>query len=163
MMEHFAFSKKQTTVGLFVLSSIIAYASLTAESEAYHFPKLLSIVLILASIASLIEVFRQSDSEQLIRITSAQIKDFLPGFIVILLLINVAEDVGFYLSSWIFCIVVIGYYFHQIQKNLAETETPKSVLYQIIMPVVFSTIFIFLMYMLFSVALRVQTPLGLLF
>ena len=132
----------------------VSYASFSGEGTPYLFPRLLSIILIVTTIVDLVANFKKG--KQTKQISLVAVKQFLPGFILILLYVFLAEVVGFYLSSLLFLLFIIFAYRKPWQKK-ADTNRIKQAIFDIL----FSILFVVFIYLLFNLVLKVQAPRGL--
>ena len=118
MKENFSIPTQFFSVVLLVITATVSYASFSGEGTPYLFPRLLSIILIVTTIVDLVANLKKG--KQTKQISLVAVKQFLPGFILILLYVFLAEVVGFYLSSLIFTI-----HYLCLQKTLAYKSRYK--------------------------------------
>ncbi len=153
MKENFSIPSQFFSAILLIITATVSYASFSGEGAPYLFPRLLSIILIVTTIVDFVAGFKKSKQKK--QISLEAVKQFLPGFILILLYVFLAELIGFYLSSLLFLIFIIFVYRKPWQKR-ADTNRIK----QAIFDVLFSILFIVFMYLLFNLVLKVQAPRG---
>ena len=85
------------------------------------------------------------------QISLVAVKQFLPGFILILLYVFLAEF-GFYLSSLLFLLI----HYLCLQKTLAKKKADTNRIKQAIFDILFSILFVVFIYLLFNLVLKVQ-------
>ena len=107
MKENFSIPTQFFSVVLLVITATVSYASFSGEGTPYLFPRLLSIILIVTTIVDLVANLKKG--KQTKQISLVAVKQFLPGFILILLYVFLAEVVGFYLSSLLFLVNICAY------------------------------------------------------
>ena len=153
MKENFSIPAQFFSVVLLVITATVSYASFSGEGSPYLFPRLLSVILIVTTILDLVANFKKG--KQTKQISLVAVKQFLPGFILILLYVFLAEVVGFYLSSLLFLLFIIFAYRKPWQKK-ADTNRIKQAIFDIL----FSILFVVFIYLLFNLVLKVQAPRG---
>ena len=129
MKENFSIPTQFFSVVLLVITATVSYASFSGEGTPYLFPRLLSIILIVTTIVDLVANLKKG--KQTKQISLVAVKQFLPGFILILLYVFLAEVVGFYLSSLLFLLFIIFAYRKPWQKK-ADTNRIKQAIFDIL-------------------------------
>lgn len=136
-----------------ILAVILIATSFSAKKypEAYLFPRILAVVLLLLCAAQLVIVARGSEVAEDIAAIFADLKNTLPLVGLIIVYILLAEWLGFYISAALayFAVALVGggrYDFQQITITAAIALGVTTGLY-----------------VLFSLLLQVQSPRGLLF
>ena len=126
-----------------VFSSILVFLSFRGNSEAYLFPKIISSSMLLLAILSLIYFFVEKKKENL---TELNIKKLYPYLVSILIFVLLGQNFGFYLLLTV--LFVVNCFVYSKKRNL---RTSIEIL-------ITTSIFVPLIYLLFSVLLKVQVP-----
>lgn len=142
-------------VAALLLSIALYAAAVSAENaEAYLFPRLLALCMCLIS-AMMVAAVLVAKLEH-----TGPPKPFIPwrrlwpALLIMIAFLIVAQDLGFYTSSWVAFLILATIY--APGSTLAAGSTIRRRL-------VISLIFIGVLYSMFALLLRVQTPTGLLF
>ena len=125
-----------------VFSSILVFFSFSGNSEAYLFPKIISSSMLLLAILSLIYFFVEKKEN----LTELNIKKLYPYLVSILIFVLLGQNFGFYLTLTI--LFAVNCFIYSKKKNL---RTSLEIL-------ITTLIFIPIMYLLFSILLKVQVP-----
>ncbi|MFT7214546.1 MAG: hypothetical protein ACI9XK_004814 [Granulosicoccus sp.] len=137
-----------------ILAVTVTWLSYTREpSDAFLFPRLISSVMIVLAVWNFLRAFLGLakvgdgiDSRTLLRIA--------PGVIVMIVLVYfAAKMVGFYVASFLAFLCVFSLY------DPASHTAPRSWIKRLTITIVFMTV----IYALFTLLLKVQTPRGLYF
>lgn len=143
---------------IFVLSIIVAYLSFTQQpSEAFVFPRVISVIFVFLSFVNLAQsIFLRvsCDSDSGLGISFLQLRNMFLGLLIMLLYVFWGSwFLGFYVSSGVCFFLLYSLYdssglfsFFDIFKRLLITLS-----------------FMCIIYGLFALVLRVQTPLGVFF
>ena len=136
--------KNLTTVIItLILSILLAYVSFAGgASEAYLFPKIITSTMIILSSLSLLFYFFEKN-QKIAKIDMIKLSVYL---ILIILFILFGEILGFYLSATLIFLTVCYYY--------SENKATKVFIYNLLVTV----FFMFFIYFLFSILLKVQVP-----
>lgn len=129
-------------VGLYALGHYVDYP------EPYLFPRLISIGMGLFAVAMLMESFSGTAGEE--RGSSIPWLTILPALVVFLACVNLAEDVGFYVTAFCTFFVLVTIY-------APDWRSPRGWLNRTAV----SLLFMGAMYAVFALLLKVQTPTGL--
>ncbi len=150
-------SRLQHTISssvVFLIAAIVAYISFTQEpADAFLFPRLIAIFFVslaawnfVRAITGVAKVGAGLDMKEF--------KNIIPGLAVMLIFVFFAAKViGFYLSSTIAFMLIFTLY------DPAPLNNGKAWVKRLIVTVCFMTV----MYCLFALLLKVQTPSGILF
>ena len=122
---------------------LTVYASFSAgEPEAYIFPRLVSVLMLLFCGLNFVRrVMVRFAGEP--RLTLSLIKKIAPGVVVIAAYLLLAEDVGFYLSAML-AFFALSFLYSQTRRFLPTVAVSGAV--------------IIVLYLMFSIALKVQVP-----
>jgi len=137
-----------------ILAVTVTWLSFTREpSDAFLFPRLISSVMIVLAIWNFIRAFlglaKVGDG-----IEGQTVIRILPGIVVMIVLVYFAAKLlGFYVASFLAFLSVYSLY------DPASHTAPKSWIKRLIITAMFMTV----IYALFSLLLKVQTPRGLYF
>ena len=132
---------------VFVLALIVAYESFFAEvPTAYAFPRLVSALMVVFCGINVIQLVLQSSSKELV-LPFTLLQKVAPGVVIIWVYVLLAEDVGFYVLAWLVFFLIA--FFYDVSRSLLLTAAISSIV-------------VVVLYLLFSVALRVQVPTGIL-
>ncbi len=125
------------------------------DGQAYLFPKVVVAVMLITTVADFfISQFKGTGE---IKINRRAIRNFMPGFIASIVLVTVAETVGFYMVCFGFMLLTVYMYSAQIRNAIAQKS---AWLPAVIKDGLFAMGFVIVVYLLFSVLLQVQTPRG---
>ena len=139
---------------IFILSLCVGYISFTSEpSNVFVFPRVISVIFIILSVINLSHNFWfGSDSDDL-GIDRVSLRAMSFGLIVSFIYIFFLTSIlGFYTSSFLTFLVL--YSFYDSFPTFMFSRFPKRLL--------ITTIFMIVIYALFALVLRVQTPMGIL-
>ena len=126
-----------------ILSLVLVYLSYFGKtSEAYLFPKIISLSMLILSSSSLVLFFLKQDNFLKI----IDVKKLYPYLISIILFVLFSEKVGFYFLATL--LFISNCFIYSKKKNLRTS----------IEIFITTTLFISLVYFLFSVLLKVQVP-----
>jgi hypothetical protein len=125
-----------------VFSSILVFFSFSGNSEAYLFPKIISSSMLLLAILSLIYFFVEKKEN----LTELNIKKLYPYLVSILIFVLLGQNFGFYLLLTV--LFVVNCFVYSKKRNF---RTSIEIL-------ITTSIFVPLIYLLFSVLLKVQVP-----
>ena len=125
-----------------VFSSILVFFSFSVNSEAYLFPKIISSSMLLLAILSLIYFFVEKKEN----LTELNIKKLYPYLVSILIFVLLGQNFGFYLLLTV--LFVVNCFVYSKKRNF---RTSIEIL-------ITTSIFVPLIYLLFSVLLKVQVP-----
>ena len=133
-----------TALGVYTLSV------LPESSEAYLFPRLISVGMALLAVAMLIESFSAAGAEN----TSQRVPwlTIAPGLAIFVLYLHAIEEVGFYVSAFIAFFLLVTIYVPE-RRSMRGWLNRSSV----------TVLFIGAVYAVFGLLLKVQTPGGLIF
>lgn len=133
------------------LASAIAWASFSAgEPQAYLFPRLLSVVMLVLTLLNLAGEWRRRGGYGL---SGPMLWRMLPGFAVLLgLTAWAAQTIGFYVASFAAMFLIVCFY---DPRRRSPGRFARHALV--------SLAFMAVLYLLFQQILQVQTPRGLLF
>jgi len=136
-------SNLTSLVFVLFISILLAYASFSGgSSEAYLFPKLITSVMIILSSLSLIIYFLDKPKSIAI-IDIGKLSVYLTSIVLFTLL---GETLGFYFFAVLLFLVNTYYY--------SENKNIKIIIQNILV----TAIFMFFIYFLFSITLKVQVP-----
>ncbi len=136
-------SNLTSLVFVLFISILLAYASFSGgSSEAYLFPKLITSVMIILSCLSLIIYFLDKPKSIAI-IDIRKLSVYLTSIVLFTLL---GETLGFYFFAVLLFLVNTYYY--------SENKNIKIIIQNILV----TAIFMFFIYFLFSITLKVQVP-----
>jgi hypothetical protein len=150
-------SRLQHTVSsgiVFLIAAIVTYISFTQQpADAFLFPRLISIFFV--GLASWNFVRALSGVAKVgVGLDMNEFKNIVPGLVVMLIFVFFAAKlIGFYLASTIAFMLIFTLY------DPAPLSDGKSWVKRLIVTVCFMAV----MYCLFSLLLKVQTPSGILF
>lgn len=125
-------------------SAAVLYASFAAEpADAYLFPRLSSVLLALFCALNLVASFRRGSSSP---ISAGLCRKLAPGVAVMVVYVALAENAGFYPASAAAFFALAWIYGEGNYRRRLATVSAATALAMI------------LIYLLFGVLLRVQTP-----
>lgn len=148
-------SRSHLTAGGALLLAVVLYISAaTQEAEAaYQFPRLLAICMIIIALGMLIAAWRRMPEGGHTAATNISWDKLWPAFAVLVIYLGIMEFVGFYISSLVVFFVLSTLYGPRL--DLAPARLTRLV--------GTALAFMGVLYVIFAVFLRVQTPRGLLF
>lgn len=136
-------SNLTSLVCVLFISILLAYASFSGgSSEAYLFPKLITSVMIILSSLSLIIYFLDKP-QSIAKIDIRKLSVYLTSIVLFTLL---GETLGFYFFAVL--LFLVNTYYYSNNKNIKI----------IIQNILVTAIFMFFIYFLFSITLKVQVP-----
>ncbi len=126
-----------------IFALFVVYTSFSApEPEAYTFPRLASVLLLFFCVINFVRVCLARFGGKAI-LTQQLLKKIAPGIVVIVLYLLLAKDVGFYLSA---ALAFFGLSFLYGKEQKIPT-------------MIFITVAVIaVLYLVFSIALKVQVP-----
>ncbi len=129
------------------LALVAAYAGFTAEEPtAYVFPRLVAVLMVVFCAINVIRLALNGFAKAPV-LTLPLLQKIAPGVALIWIYVLLAEDLGFYASAWsAFFLIALLY------------STPRRLL----LTMGISSIFVAVLYLMFSISLHVQVPAGLL-
>ena len=142
-----------TRLLLIVIACGIAVASFQGEGSPFLFPQMLAVAMILLAAT---DGFLQMLNDEKVNITAVHPLYFLLGLGIIASFVAFIVQLGFYLASAL-CLLLLILSFDYLQDRQVALQ-PKRLLKHF----AFTASFCILMYMLFSVLLKVQIPSGVL-
>lgn len=150
-------SRLQHTISsgvIFLIAAIVTYISFTQEpADAFLFPRLIAIFFIALAAWNFVRALT-GVAKVGVGLDMVEFKNIIPGLIVMLVLVFfAAKMVGFYLSATIAFMLIFTLY------DPAPLSDRKAWIKRLIVTVCFMTV----MYCLFALLLKVQTPSGILF
>lgn len=149
-------SRLQHTVSsgiVLLVAAVVTYISFTQEpADAFLFPRLIAIFFVSLAAWNFIRAIT-GVAKVGVGLDMGEFKNILPGLIVMLVFVFLAAKMaGFYLSSTIAFMIIFTLY------DPAPINDGKAWLKRLIVTVCFMTV----MYCLFALLLKVQTPSGIL-
>lgn len=147
--------KKDVIVPLVCLAgALFLYYSLNwiDDERAQAFPRVVIIIIGVLSLLLLLQTLALKQVRQASAGNPFPWVRFLIMFVLIVVYFAIMERVGFYLSAFLFFVAVTSL-FGKSLKNAAKACA------RVVLPMVFTSV----LYLLFNVLLKVQTPKGLLF
>ena len=135
-----------------LIAVVIAQASYLQSDSAYLFPKLLSGILLLTALTEIVSKIVIKDKKKI----TLEIEKFgrlFPALIYIFTFIYCSDIWGFYVSSLLFLLVSISTY--GAWFSYKDRPQPYTI---VIKDSLFCIGFTILMYLLFKLLLKVQTP-----
>lgn len=139
------------TVLLFAL--LTTWASFAVdEPDAYAFPQLLSLLLLLFAVINVTRVARAAPKSSP-PLTVAVLIKIAPAVGVVVAYLAVAETLGFYFSAFISFALLSFLYGGDVGKDISDKSRVRNA-------IIAATVFIATLYALFSLLLSVQLPRG---
>jgi small-conductance mechanosensitive channel len=150
-------SRLQHTVAsgvVLLVAALVTYISFTQQpADAFLFPRLISIFFIILAVWNFARAV-SGVAKVGTGLNATEFKNILPGLIVMIVFVFlVAKSIGFYLSSAIAFMIIYTLY------DPAPYSDGKAWSKRLIVTVCFMAV----MYCLFALLLKVQTPSGILF
>ncbi len=136
---------------LVVVAALIATVSFKGEGSAYLFPHILAVTLVLMAAGDIILEYLAKVPEKSTPIHIPYLSIGL-GFLFAYIFFSI--DIGFYLGGWL-CMAGIIFSYHWLHYK-QDDSAEKS--FRIVKHLIFVTTFCIVMYLLFSVMLKVQIP-----
>jgi Tripartite tricarboxylate transporter TctB family len=125
------------------------WSALGSETpRAYFFPQMLALTMVALGAGMLVMAFRGGGKRQAAG-SATQWYKIWPGMLVLVVFMAVAEQVGFYVSSWL-AFTSIGVLYAPARHRLATAKR--------CVPIAF--VFLAVLYLVFWTLLRVQLPHG---
>ncbi|NIR28918.1 MAG: tripartite tricarboxylate transporter TctB family protein [Gammaproteobacteria bacterium] len=140
-----------TAGGSLLLGVLLYWAAATPETQkAYLFPKILAATMTVLGLAMLITTFvRHARDDNGMAVPWRRL---LPALAVFAFYLIAAEELGFYVTSWL-AFAALGILYTPAESSLAGTKRCLPV----------SVAFLGMLYAVFVLLLNVQTPRGILF
>ena len=150
-------SRLQHTISsgiVFLVAAIVTYISFTQEpADAFLFPRLIAICFISLAARNFVRALT-GVAKVGVGLNMNEFKNIVPGLITMLVFVFfAAKAIGFYLASTIAFMIIFTLY------DPAPLNNGKAWIKRLIVTVCFMTV----MYCLFALLLKVQTPSGILF
>ena len=150
-------SRLQHTISsgiVFLVAAIVTYISFTQEpADAFLFPRLTAIFFISLAAWNFVRALT-GVAKVGVGLNMTEFKNIVPGLITMLVFVFfAAKAIGFYLASAIAFMIIFTLY------DPAPLNNGKAWIKRLIVTVCFMTV----MYCLFALLLKVQTPSGILF
>jgi Tripartite tricarboxylate transporter TctB family len=141
-----------TPIACVLLGGCLYWAALGSEvPKAYFFPQMLALTMVVLGAGLLVTDFRSSGKAQAVRIAIPW-ATIWPGMLALALYMALAQQLGFYLSSWfVFVSIAILYATPARRTATIKRSVPVSIA------------FLAVLYLVFWMLLRVQLPHGLAF
>ena len=141
---------QQTFVGLIFPIFIFLYPTNKNLLEAYFFPRLLAFIILFFLLLHWLFYFLKKTKNSTVSTTFREnekpFKKIIFYFIAVITAILLLQYLGFYLTSFLFYLAV-GYYY-----RIANIKQKKITL------LISALLFVFIMYLVFTFLLKVQTP-----
>ena len=146
------------TYVIIVLAGLLCYASFSGEpAEAFLFPRLFSVTFFILSWFMMIEAIllsKQNITEAPEGLSLAALRVLMPGIAIMSLYVFIlAEELGFYASSFLVLMLILSFYDGKSVRE-ASTWLKRFAL---------SSGMTIVVYLMFNMLLKVQTPRGFLF
>jgi hypothetical protein len=135
---------------LLIALGIYTLSALPEDPEAYLFPRLISIGMALLAVALLVESFSPAGQEHSYQRVPWTV--IAPGLAIFVIYLYAIEEVGFYFSAFVAFFVLVTIYAPE-RRSVRGWVNRSSV----------AALFIGVVYAVFGLLLKVQTPAGLLF
>ncbi len=142
-------SRVTAAVAIGVGVGIYLLAVAGGDSEAYLFPKLTGLAMVAFAAMLLIEQIYRPDTQE--ETANIPWRTIIPALVIFAAYVYVAEDLGFYVSSFIVFFLITSIYAPEL-RSLAGWIKRLAV----------SLAFIGAIYAIFGLLLKVQTPKGIL-
>jgi len=138
-----------TSVVCILLGFYLYWAALGSEvPKAYFFPQMLALAMVVLGAGLLVTEFRTGGKAPAVRIAIPWAM-LWPGMLVLALYMALAQQVGFYLSSWlVFVAIAILYATPAVRATTIKRSLPIAIA------------FLGVLYLVFWTLLRVQLPHG---
>jgi hypothetical protein len=132
-----------------LLGGLLYWAALGSNTpKAYFFPQMLALAMLAMGAAMLVMDFRSSGKRQATW-SATQWYKIWPGMLVLVVFMAIAEQVGFYVSSWL-AFTSIGVLYAPAGARLATAKRCVPI----------ALVFLGVLYLVFWMLLRVQLPHG---
>jgi hypothetical protein len=137
------------SIACILFGGLLYWAALGSDTpKAYFFPQMLALTMVAMGTAMLAMDFRSSGKRQAAW-PATQWYKIWPGMLVLVVFMAIAEQVGFYVSSWL-AFTSIGVLYAPTGDRLATAKRCVPI----------AIVFLAVLYLIFWMLLRVQLPHG---